>query len=421
MNVLHVLNSEGGGASIGAYELIRGGRRVAAETQHFVVYPGLLGQPASPRVTALAAGSRVFPLPWWNKKRWLGGVSRLGHWLRANQLSGFGRVPREQLRRLIEEWRIDIVHSNTAAINHGALIAREMGIPHVWHIRERIGSSGFMQFDMPDSELAGRIGGLSERIVPMSRFTGEIFFEHGLGHKTTVVYDGVDIEPFNAAAARERGRHLRKSWGVPDDAVLIAKIAAVTSRVKRHELFIQAAIELGRRFPDLWFVIIGALPVADSWLSRGGREYYQNLQAMVKEAGIRDRFVWAGNVPDIPALMNAFDIMVHTCEMEGFGRVAIEAMAAGRPVVGPAQGGIAESVVDGTTGMLVEPGDPHAFAASAARLVEDEALRHSFGVAGKAHVGRAFSLDRHVQQMELIFRGALRRPADPEQVPVLAA
>jgi glycosyltransferase involved in cell wall biosynthesis len=421
MNVLHVLNSEGGGASIGAYELIQAGRRLGVETKHFVVYPGPLGQPASQRVTSLAAGSRVFPMPWWNKKRWLGSASRLGHWLRANQQSGFGRVPREQLRRLVEEWRIDIVHSNTAAINHGALVAAEMGIPHVWHIRERIGSSGFMQFDMPDNELARTIGELSERIVPMSGFAGEIFYEHGQGHKTTVVYDGVDVERFNTPAAGEQGRQLRRSWGVPDDAVLMAKIAAVTSQVKRHALFIQTAGELGRRFPDLWFVVIGALPTAGSWLSRGGRVYYDNLQAMVKEAGIRDRFVWAGNVPDIPALMNAFDIMVHTCEIEGFGRVAIEAMAAARPVVGPAQGGIAESVLDGKTGMLVEAGDADAFAAAAARLVEDAQLRRTFGAAGRAHVSRDFSLERHVQQMEEIYGQALRRPAYSRQVAVRAA
>ncbi len=420
MNILHVLNSEGGGASIGAYELIQASRELGVETGHFVVYPGMMGQPASQRVASLATGSRVFPMPWWNKKRWLGSVSRLGHWLRANQLSAFGRVPREQLRRLIEEWRIDIVHSNTAAINYGALVAEEMGIPHVWHIRERIGSNGFMRFPLPDDKLAATIGKLSERIVPMSRFSGEIFLEHGLGHKTTVIYDGVDAAQFDTPTARERGRQLRRSWGVPDGAILVAKIAAVTSQVKRHALFVQAAGDLGRRFPDLWFVVCGALPAAGTWLNRGGREYYHELQTMVANAGIQDRFVWAGNVPDIPALMNALDIMVHTCEVEGFGRVAIEAMAAGRPVVGPAQGGIAESVVDGETGMLVEAGNPRAFAAAAARLIEDEQLRRSLGAAGRAHVSRVFSLERHVQLMEEIYQRVQRYPAYSQQVAVHA-
>ena len=78
-------------------------------------------------------------------------------------------------------------------------------------------------------------------------------------------------------------------------------------------------------------------------------------------------------------------------------------MAAGRPVVGPARGGIAESVVDGETGFLVQPGNPNAFAEATRWLLEDAALRHTMGVNGRARVQAHFSLDQHVANMTQIY------------------
>ena len=105
--------------------------------------------------------------------------------------------------------------------------------------------------------------------------------------------------------------------------------------------------------------------------------------------------------------MNALDVLVHPCNVEGFGRVAIEAMAAQRPVVGPNQGGVAESVIDGETGFLVPAGDVDAFAQATACLLQDKALRQRLGDQAKQYTVAHFSLQRHVDQTLSIYRSVV--------------
>ena len=115
-----------------------------------------------------------------------------------------------------------------------------------------------------------------------------------------------------------------------------------------------------------------------------------------RHAGLVARYIFAGFYEDIPQMMDAIDILFHPCDIEPFGRVAIEAMAAGRPVVGPNRGGIAESVIDGLTGYLVAPRSPKGFAEAVGRLIEEPNLRQRFGDDGRRHVAAQYSLRQHV-------------------------
>jgi glycosyltransferase involved in cell wall biosynthesis len=100
--------------------------------------------------------------------------------------------------------------------------------------------------------------------------------------------------------------------------------------------------------------------------------------------------------------MRSLDILVHPCDVEPFGRIAIEAMAAGTPVVGPKAGGISETVVDAETGLLVNP-DPSSFAEATQRLIRDRGLRQRMGRAGQAHVGRTYTVDRQVERLTNVY------------------
>lgn len=408
MRVLHILNSANGGASVGALELMRTSRLANSGIEHFVVYPGLNESP-NPAVKAVCSGVRVIPMRWWNIKNSLSPLRRMAVWLREMQITAFGRRTQQVLREAIEEWQIDLIHTNTAATDAGAILAAKMRIPHIWHIRERIGHDGFMRFAMNDRGLATRIGSLSSSIVPMSRFVGEIFVSQGQANKTRVIYDGVDASQFDTADARERAAVLRKSWGVPEGALLVGKVAAVTSQVKRHDVFIRAAGKLGRRNPSLHFAIVGALPKLTSWSRRQGFDYFNRLRGLVREEGIEERFHWTDSVTDIGGLMNAIDILAHACDLEGFGRVAIEAMAAGKPVVGPAAGGFAESVINGKTGFLVSPGDSEAMALAIEQLVKTPKLREEYGSFGRLHAKAVFSMEAHLAAMRKIYCEALGR------------
>jgi glycosyltransferase involved in cell wall biosynthesis len=106
----------------------------------------------------------------------------------------------------------------------------------------------------------------------------------------------------------------------------------------------------------------------------------------------------------VAACLDAMDVAIHaSTNPEPFGRVLIEAMALGRPLIAPREGGPLEIVVDGETGILVAPRDPNALAAAVDRLIGDPALRARMGAAARARVAAVFDIRRHVTTMEAIF------------------
>jgi glycosyltransferase involved in cell wall biosynthesis len=104
------------------------------------------------------------------------------------------------------------------------------------------------------------------------------------------------------------------------------------------------------------------------------------------------------------------DVAIHaSTNPEPFGRVLIEAMALGRPLVAPREGGPLEIVVDGETGILVPPRDASALAAAIERLIDDPELRRRMGDAGRARVDAVFDIRHHVRAMEAVFDEMLAR------------
>jgi glycosyltransferase involved in cell wall biosynthesis len=118
--------------------------------------------------------------------------------------------------------------------------------------------------------------------------------------------------------------------------------------------------------------------------------YAGELRTMIDELGLSDRARLVGAVarPDVPALLHSASIVCCTPWYEPFGIVALEAMACGVPVVATRVGGLAETVVDGVTGRLVEPRDPDAIGTAIAELLARPDLRSSMSAAALTRVQR---------------------------------
>ena len=413
MRILYVLNSPGGGATQGIVELLRG---LPAGYTPLLVTPRAPTAQQQAQLAPLAAEIHVVPLVSWNRKTTIPLYWRGPLWGREMVRSLFHLRPVRSLAHLIRSRQIDLVHTGTALNLEGALAARLCGVPHVWHVKEGIGQGGRVQFLLPDPLLVRFMASLSQRILVMSRFVGDIFVRHGQVDKLEVVPDGVDVQHFRQEA---NGRLLRQRLGIRDDEIVVGMAASLTSTWKQHELFLHMAALLQDDFPQARFVAFGPEP-AESHHPIYNRpwHYYQALRRLAAELGLAERLIWAGFHDDIMQMMQAMDLLVHPCAYEPFGRVAIEAMAAGRPVVGPHSGGIAESVVDGGTGLLVPPHDAAALATAVAQLLRDPEQRQRLGAAGREHVARHFSLARHVQQIEQIYQ-AVVMPAGTVQQPGL--
>ena len=126
----------------------------------------------------------------------------------------------------------------------------------------------------------------------------------------------------------------------------------------------------------------------------GEQEYVAEIRRQVQRLGLEGRVHFLGFRRDLPRLMRAVDVVLHTAEApEPFGRVILEGMLASRPVVAARAGGAVELVQDGVTGLLVAPGDVPAFSAAVASLLNDPGRRAALGRAGQERANRDFSVD----------------------------
>ncbi|WP_027945041.1 glycosyltransferase [Amycolatopsis taiwanensis] len=135
----------------------------------------------------------------------------------------------------------------------------------------------------------------------------------------------------------------------------------------------------------------------------------RRLTELARRAGVAGRVRLLGRVSrsDMPALLRSADIVACTPWYEPFGIVPLEAMACGVPVVASAVGGLIDTVVDGVTGELVPPRRPGVLAATLRRLLDDQALREAYGVAGMDRARSRYSWDRIAADILRVYEKAL--------------
>jgi glycosyltransferase involved in cell wall biosynthesis len=281
------------------------------------------------------------------------------------------------LRRLIRRHRIDLVQTNTGTILSGAVAARLEGVPHVWHVHEL-----FRRIEGP--VLTRLIHALSWQVVaPSEAAAAHLAHTYPpVRRKLTVIKNGIDPTPYRTVSPGQV-EQLRAEWKIPPGMKVVGMIGRI-GMWKGEEQFVEVAARLAGEGLDARFVIVGG--VFDD------REHLlDRLEAMIERKGLSSRVVVAGLRADVPVAMNLFDVLVHLpVRAEPFGLVAVEAMAASKPVVAVALGGLAEIVDNGTTGFLVGPGDLEAAVDKVGLLLRDEATAIRLGKAGSERVDAQF-------------------------------
>jgi glycosyltransferase involved in cell wall biosynthesis len=135
---------------------------------------------------------------------------------------------------------------------------------------------------------------------------------------------------------------------------------------------------------DVLLRAVAELRGGEARLLLGGEGLLEKeLPRLAAELGVSQQVEFRGFVTDVPAFMAETGVFVLSSRSEGLGLVIVEAMAAGRPVVATRVGGVPEVVVDGETGLLVEPENPGALAAAVRRLLADPGLAARLGQAGR--------------------------------------
>ena len=395
-HVLHVLNAAGGGAAPSTIGLIESLRERGIESSA-VCHDS--GSPSEREQLHAAARGRVLftPLYWWNHKIRLPAWKRPLSELRQLWRTGWKRRSTARVVEFARRHEVDLIHSNTILTLEGGFAARQLGLPHVWHVRELVGPGH--PFRLPCR------GARARAISPDTCSKGHRQFAgDGRGHPVLVAAGIARGGP-----QRHRCFPVRASPAhAVDRPLVVAMVGSLTSRWKNHLLLVRAAGLVDRALPIEWR-IYGHDP------SQGGQfgrdEYVNRLLAEVRAAGLADRFQLAGFHPDPAEIMAQVDLLVHPAESESFGRVIVEGMAAGLPVVGVAAGGVGEIVRHEETGLLAPPGAADVMARYITTLVRDAELRKRYGAAGCRRAHECYSLQASVEGVIRIYRAAMAAAA----------
>jgi glycosyltransferase involved in cell wall biosynthesis len=216
-----------------------------------------------------------------------------------------------------------------------------------------------------------------------------------------LLYNGTPIREVSADDARQA----RDELGIREGEVLFGVFGRL-QRWKGQDVFVEAAAEVARRYPQARFAIVGGSVFGLE------PEFLDGLKRRAAELNLSDRLIFTGFRKDVARLMAACDVVCHTTRVaEPFGMVVIEAMALGRPVVATRGGGPSEIIDPEVSGVLVEPDDPRALAAAMVALAEDAGRRQAIGARGAARVRESFTIDRMASELlrhldELLAAGA---------------
>lgn len=243
--------------------------------------------------------------------------------------------------------------------------------PLVWGLNDILSEEHFSP--AMRSLVIGLSNGCARNVVANSQASADAFTTFG-GRKerVRVIYPGIDLGTFDGANPIHQ--HTTRPSGV--------RIGCFgrLSPWKGQHILIQALANISQA--EVW--IIGAALF-------GEESYEQRLRALAAQLGLDHRVRFFGHRTDVPELIAACDIVAHTSiAPEPFGKVIVEGMASGRPVIATAAGGVVEIIRDGIDGLLVPPGNVEALTASLRRLIADPQLRTKLAERGRAR-SRVFS------------------------------
>lgn len=301
-----------------------------------------------------------------------------------------------RLARFLKARHADLLHTNSLKSDViGGISGRLARIPVIWHIRDRIATDYLPRPAVSAFRWLCRI--LPHYIITNSEATlntlcldldGRTAVIHSGVTKTyvRVVHDGV-----GDAAVSER-----QSASLSPKPPLIGLVGRLSPWKGQH-IFLEAAVQVRKQFPEARFQIIGSAMF-------GEEEYEARVRNLCETLGMADRVEFTGYRKDVPALIGQLDLLVHASTSgEPFGQVVVEGMVAGKPVVATNGGGIPEIVQEGVTGWLVPMGESAPMAEAIVRVLSDPERAAQMGAAGRQRVLEHFTIELTARKVQEVY------------------
>ncbi len=297
------------------------------------------------------------------------------------------------LQLLWTAWRFktDLIHANNEPLCNRAalLVGKLLHIPTVCHVRG----------DQKGSKLMATAYRLPTHFISVSQWIAKSMQKvlQVPEYKISVIYDGIALEQLDLEAD---GHEFRRRYAIPVDAYVVGLVGLLIPW-KGQELFLDAAIILRDKIPNLKMLIVGGTP--DECMV-----YEALLRQRVSQEQLDDLIGFTGHLTSMEQVYNGLDVVVSaSTSPEPLGTVVIEAMAMGRPLIGPNHGGAAEMIEHLKTGLLFTPNDARALADEIERLSINPALALQLGHDARDHALETFAIARHTEQVQALYHQLL--------------
>jgi glycosyltransferase involved in cell wall biosynthesis len=298
--------------------------------------------------------------------------------------------------RIIRENKIDVIHSHRDL--HSAkpeIIASQIcGIPCVTH------NHGYPRYTYFDR--------LFTRFVTSSIYISKDIAEKYIAQgesreKGIVINNGVDANRFMQTNTVSS---VREEFNINSKEVLIGIIGRI-DWWKGQDYFIEAIGKVTKTIPNIKAMIIGGL-YNDA---RGrNRHYIKRLKSLVSTQKLDDKIIFTGFRHDIPRFIASLDLVIHaSSEPEPFGLVIIEAMAAGKALIGTAAGGVLDIIEDGVNGVLVPCKDSASMAKAILKIIAEPQWARRMGGAARQCVKERFTVQRQVLAVQKLYDSILKQ------------
>jgi glycosyltransferase involved in cell wall biosynthesis len=208
--------------------------------------------------------------------------------------------------------------------------------------------------------------------------------------KVIVFPNAIPIKEFQPE--RYNRNQIRQSFGIGPDEIVIGLTGRFTP-MKGHREFLGAAkLLIDRVKSPLKFLVVGGA-------SEGEDEFRKEILKLTADSGLTECVIFAGFRKDVKEMMAVMDILAFPSHKEAFGNVLIEAMAMSLPVVAADAGGVPDTVVNGSTGILVPPKDADALADGLQKLIDNPDLRKKMGAQGRERVEQNYDFSKFIERL----------------------
>ena len=322
-------------------------------------------------------------------KNWVFTSSTL--WKRVLR-SGFNLLVSLAIVVKARAWQADVLYTNSSVTPVGALAALILRKPHIWHIREFGREDYALSFDLGERVSMKIIERLSFRVIVISEALKKKYIQIISSDKVRRIYNPVAVQ--NPATDHS---HARQSTSKETPKIPSLAIVGLLHPGKGQLDAVLAVGDLVKHGVQVKLRVVGD----------GDPGYFRQLKQAVVQNGIEEHVEFAGYVDNPEPLMNSADIILVCSRSEAFGRVTVEGMLCGKPIIGAQSGATPELVKDGFNGLLYKSGNHQDLAEKIKYLVNHPEEAKQMGVNGFEWASKEFTIEKCASQVLDILQEAV--------------